>query len=323
MLQTNFYRVLGLSVLALLPVGLRQLQAQATSSPSAETGLAGDDTASWRHQVEAWRAQRERELAAPDGWLTLVGLEWLKAGVNSFGSAADNSLKVRAQAPEHIGLLTVSGTTVQLLAPTGGFSPDLKIDGKPAREGPLSADDEKPSTLTWHALTMVVLPRGGRYALRIKDADSPTRTGFHGLHWYAPDQEYRVSAHWIPFTPPHVEKIPTIIGTTLNLPAPGMAEFTLHGKTLYLEPVIESPHDSTLFFILKDSTSQTTTYQAARFLRTSFPDHGLGKEGTLTLDFNEVYNPPCAYTPYATCPLPPPQNRLPVALEAGEQRYDH
>jgi len=199
----------------------------------------------------------------------------------------------------------------------------LKIDGKPAREGPLSADDAKPSTLVWHRLSMVVLPRGGRYALRIKDADSLTRTQFRGLHWYAPDARYRVTAKWIPFTPPHVEKIPTIINTTLNMPAPGIAEFVLDGKTLRLEPVIEGDEKDKLFFILRDATSQTTTYQAARFLHTSLPSNGLSNPGSLTLDFNELYNPPCAYTPYATCPLPPEQNRLSIAIEAGEQRYSH
>jgi uncharacterized protein (DUF1684 family) len=215
----------------------------------------------------------------------------------------------------------VSGKTVQLLAPNGGFSPELKIDGNPAREGPLTIEGEKPSTITWRGLTMVVLERGGRYALRVKDANSPTRTGFHGLNWYAPEPHFRVTALWIPFNPPHIEKIPTIIGTTLDLPAPGVAEFTLDGKTLRLEPVMEGAN--TLFFILRDETSKTTTYQAARFLHTGLPDHGLTQPGVLVLDFNRLENPPCAYTPYATCPLPPDQNRLPVLLDAGEQRYAH
>lgn len=294
------------------------------SQPSpAESAAASTADASWRADVDAWRAQRERELAAPDGWLTLVGLEWLKSGVNTFGTGADNSIRIRAQAPQRFGLLTVSGTTVQLLSPAGGFPADLQLDGKPAREGALSADDAKPSTLTWHGLTMVVLPRGGRYAFRIKDADSPTRTQFHGLHWYAPDPRFRVTAKWIPYSTPHVEKIPTIINTTLDMPAPGIAEFTLDGQTLRLEPVFEGGERDKLFFILRDQTSRTTTYESARFLHTGLPSNGIGQPGTLTLDFNELYNPPCAYTPYATCPLPPEQNRLPVAIEAGEQRYSH
>jgi uncharacterized protein len=310
-----------LGVVLLLPGSQNMLAQSAPPSPAGVSGAGAGG--GWRQEVDSWRAQREKELSAPDGWLTLIGLEWLKPGVNSFGTAADCGIRIRAQAPPHFGLLTVSGTNVQLLAPSGGFPADFKIDGKPAREGTLSADDAKPSTLTWHGLTMVVLPRGGRYALRIKDADSPTRTGFHGLHWYAPDPRFRVAAKWIPFSPPHVEKIPTIIGTTLDMPAPGVAEFSLEGKTLRLEPVIEGGDTDKLFFILRDLTSRTTTYEAARFLSTGLPSNGISAPGSLTIDFNQLYNPPCAYTPYATCPLPPEQNRLPVAIEAGEQRYSH
>jgi uncharacterized protein (DUF1684 family) len=284
---------------------------------------AADSDAQWQGDLAAWRQHREHELAAPDGWLTLVGLEWLKPGVNSFGAAADNKLQLPAQAPAHIGLLTVNNGVVQLLAPQEGFPPDLNIDGKPAREGELTVDNLKPSTLVWHGLTMVVLNRGGNFALRIKDADSPTRTNFKGLNWYAPDPRLRISAQWVPYTPPHVEQIPTIIGTTLDMPAPGVARFTLNGKALSLEPVLEDPTGKTLFFILRDETSKTTTYQAARFLHTGIPSSGLDRPGTLVLDFNYLENPPCAYTPYATCPLPPDQNRLPVALEAGEKRYAH
>ncbi len=322
-LRTKSLPVKALLALFLVFAGLPQIPAQAGGSGQAGPAAGSSDATAWRQQVDAWRSQREHELEAPDGWLTLVGLEWLKPGINSFGTAPDNTVKLHAQAPEHIGLLTVSGTTVQLLSPNGGFPADLRMDGKPAREGTLSADDTKPSTLTWHGISMVVLPRGGRYALRIKDADSPTRREFRGLHWYAVDPRFRIAARWIPYTPPHVEKIPTIIGTTLNMPAPGIAEFDLNGKTLRLEPVIEGGEQDKLFFILRDQTSQTTTYQAARFLTTGLPSNGLSSPGTLTLDFNELYNPPCAYTPYATCPLPPEQNRLQIAIEAGEQRYSH
>jgi hypothetical protein len=297
--------------------------AQGPSGKPESSASAADDTG-WLSELGGWRTQREHELAAPDGWLTLVGLEWLKSGVNTFGTAADNHIRIHSQAPDHIGLLTVSGTTIQLLSPAGGFPADLKLDGRPAREGLLAASDEKPSTMTWHGLSMVVLRRGDRFVLRIKDADSPTRTGFRGLNWYAPDANYRVEARWIPYNPPHIEKIPTVIGTTLNMPAPGIAEFTLDGKTtLKLEPVFEGSDNSKLFFILKDKTSQTTTYGAGRFMTTGLPNHGIGEPGKLILDFNRLYNPPCAYTPYATCPLPPPQNRLPVSIEAGEERYAH
>jgi uncharacterized protein len=286
----------------------------------AQTAVTSAES-EWRADLDQWRERRAQVIDAPDGWLTLVGLDWLKPGVNSVGAAADNRIQVHAQAPDHIGLLTVSNKTVQLLSPSAGFPPDLTIDGQPAREGPLVVEGGKPSIIGWHGLSMVVLARGDRYALRVKDADSPTRKGFHGLNWYAADPHLSVDANWIPFAPPHIEKIPTVIGTTLDLPAPGIAEFTLGNRTFRLEPVLEQPTDKTLFFILRDATSQNATYQAARFLHSGFPDHGLDKPGILILDFNRLENPPCAYTPFATCPLPPEKNRLPVAIEAGEKRY--
>jgi uncharacterized protein (DUF1684 family) len=314
--------------------GILPLAAQ--SAPEAQ-GAAEAEAAEWRQELAAWRAQREREVSAPDGWLTLVGLEWLKPGFNSFGAAKDNQIQVRAQAPDHIGLLTVSGKTsagkgasgqaapgspiIQLLAPAGGFPPDLIVDGGPARETPLTVTNSRSPVIVWHGLTLAVLARGNRFALRIKDTDAPARASFHGLNWYAPEARFRVTARWIPFDPPRIEKIPTGLGTTLDLPTPGIAEFSLDGETLRLAPVMEDPEGKTLFFILRDTTSQSTTYSEARFLHTGLPDHGIGQPGTLILDFNRLENPACAYTPYANCPQPPELNRLPMALEAGERLY--
>ena len=291
----------------------------------AQTPAPGTDAA-WRASLAQWRDDRAHELAAPDGWLTLVGLEWLKTGVNSFGSDPASTIRLPARAPAHLGLLTVNGATpattvVQLLAPAGGFPAGFTFNGKPAREGALAISNTKPSVLAWQGLSFVVLARGDRFVLRIKDAQSPTRTGFQGLHWYAPDPAYRVTARWIPYNPPRIEHIATVIGTTLDMPAPGVAEFLLKGKVYLLEPVLEGSDPHHLFFILRDDTSHTTTYGAGRFLNSPLPDHGLTQPGSLLLDFNQLFNPPCAYTPYATCPLPPEKNRLPVALEAGEQRF--
>ena len=288
---------------------------------TAAPASSGD--AQWRSDIAKWRAQRAANLSAPDGWLTLVGLEWLKPGKNTVGLATDNSIRLKGNAPEHLGVIEVDGSQLRLLAPQGGFSKSILLDGQPAHEAALQSDDAKPSVLSTENLTLAILHRGDRYALRIKDAQSLTRTGFRGLHWYPAEAKYRVTAKWIPFVPAHTEKIPTIIGTTLDMPAPGLAEFTLDGKTIQLEPVLESADAKELFFILRDATSHTTTYQAARFLYSDFPDHGLDKPGTLVLDFNRLQNPPCAYTPYATCPLPPYINRLAASIPAGEERYSH
>jgi uncharacterized protein (DUF1684 family) len=302
--------------------------------------------AHWHEDLAAWRAAREREIGASDGWLTLIGMEWLNTGVNSIGAAKDNQIHVHAQAPDHIGLLTVSGGAdstklhkdkpqgdaaptgqpqnaliVQLLSPTGGFPPDLLVDGKPAREGQLTVEGPSPSMISWHGVTIVVLNRGGRYAVRIKNSDSPARTSFKGLNWYAPNPHFRIKAVWTPFVPPQIEKIPTAIGTTLDLPSPGYAEFVLDGKPYRLQPVLEDADHKTLFFILSDITSSIATSGTARYLHTGLPDHGLDQPGLLILDFNLLENPPCAYSSYATCPQPPEQNQLPVPLEAGEKIY--
>jgi len=315
---------LGLAI-SLLGMSLTAPQRAAAQSAPAQAALAQTSVTSaeseWRQDLDRWRTRRAQEIHAPDGWLTLVALDWLKPGANSIGAAADNQIQLHADVPDHIGMLIVSGKTVQLLPIAGGLPDDLTIDGKPAHEGPLAVQGAKPSIIGWHGVSMIVLARGDRFALRIKDANAPARKAFHGLNWYAADPNLSVTAQWIPFTPPQIEKIPTVIGTTLDMPAPGVAEFQLGGATYRLEPVLESPGEKTLFFILRDATSKSTTYQAARFLHTPFPDHGLDKPGTLILDFNRLENPPCAYTSYATCPLPPDKNRLPVAIEAGEKRY--
>jgi uncharacterized protein len=168
---------------------------------------------------------------------------------------------------------------------------------------------------------MYVIRRADRFALRVKDSKSPALLGFHGLQWYPGDPVYHLVAKWIPYSPQKTITLATLAGTTYGAPVPGAAEFVLAGKTYRLEPVLEDPKATQLFFVLRDPTSATTTYHACRFLYTVLPDHGLDQAGTLSLDFNKLENPPCAYTPYATCPLPPADNRLPVALPVGEKRY--
>jgi uncharacterized protein (DUF1684 family) len=168
---------------------------------------------------------------------------------------------------------------------------------------------------------MYVIRREARFALRIKDSHSAAIVGFRELKWYPPDSAYRVTAKWIPYSPHKTITLATLVGTSYDQPVPGAAEFALAGKTFRLEPVLEDPAVAKLFFILRDTTSASTTYGACRFLYTGFPTNRLEKPGELVLDFNRLENPPCAYTPYSTCPLPPPGNRLPIALPVGEKRY--
>jgi len=280
--------------------------------------------ANFQKETATWRAEHAAELQKPDGWLALAGLEWLTPGDNSFGSAKDNKIHLPAAAPEHLGVLHLEGETITLNPPPGGFPAGFQIDGQPVQAQTLHTDpdhDKNNPRLTIATLNMYVIHRGEKFALRIKDAKSAALTGFHGLKWYAPNPAYRVTARWIPYTPQKTFTIATLIGTSYPAQIPGSAEFTLRGKTYRLDPILEDPQVAKLFFVLRDITSAKTTYGACRFLYTGFPDHGLDQPGALVLDFNRLENPPCAYTPFATCPLPPRQNRLPIPLPVGEQRY--
>ena len=285
---------------------------------------AGQDASSWKKDLLAWRAEHVADLQKPDGWLALAGLVWLEPGDNSIGSASDNKVKLPASGPAHVGVLHLEGTTVSLRPPAGGFPEGLLVDGKPAQAQDLhtsSANHKRNPRMTVGTLNFYVVRRGDRFAVRIKDANAPTRVGFHGLNWYPPNEHYRVTAKWIPYDPPTTIKLVTMIGTAYDAPVPGGAEFQLDGKTYRLEPVTEEKPPVKLFFILKDTTSATRTYGACRFLYTPLPPNGIDKAGEIVLDFNHLENPPCAYTPFATCPLPPAGNRLKIALPVGELRY--
>lgn len=265
---------------------------------------------------------REASAAAaksPNGWLTLVALEWLKPGETTVGSAPDNRVRL-AGLPAHLGVIVVDGISSTLRPPPGGFAADVVVDGRVLVAGPLLNDATgQPTVLRSGTVTMTVIARGDRLYLRVKDSQAPTRVNFHGLNWYPADLRYRLKARWIPYTPPKLVSIPNVLGQVASQTSPGAVEFEVGGKSYRLDAT--GGDDKELSFIFRDLTSRTVTYGAGRFLETSGPDHGLKQPGTLVVDFNRAYNPPCAYTPYATCPLPPEQNRLNVAIPAGEKRY--
>ncbi len=304
--RTVFYPFVAIAIFTCLPL-----------SPAAQESFS-------QHEELAWRTQHATDLQKPDGWLSLVGLEWLEPGETSIGSAQDNKIHLPSTAPAHIGILKLENNAVTLLPPKEGFPSGLQIDGAPPKHLPLRADQDKDkfnSHVTIGAINFYVIKRADKFALRIKDAKSPSLLEFHGLRWFELNSEYRVTATWTPYVPARSVSLLTLVGTEYSEPVPGFAEFTLQGKTFRLEPVLEDPNNPKLFFILRDTTSTETTYPACRFLYTTFPNHGVDQPGELLLDFNHLENPPCAYTPYATCPLPPAGNRLPIALPVGEQRY--
>jgi uncharacterized protein len=265
------------------------------------------------------RAERAKELTQPYGWFSLVALDWLKPGVTTVGSAKDNSFVLPA-APAHLMTLERKDGKVALLA----SAPSLSLSGKPLSPGSthpiVGSGEDDASALTSGTLRLWAIDRGGERYLRVKDSDAPALKHFHGLRWYAPDAHYRISANWIPYPSPHTLRVLNKLGQTSLVPVPGYVEFELQGTKQTLVPMDTSGGE--LWFVFRDATSRQTTDGGGRFLTTKAPSNGLDKPGTVILDFNEAENPPCAYSPYATCPLASPENRLPVPVPAGEKRYD-
>jgi uncharacterized protein (DUF1684 family) len=279
-------------------------------------GLAAGADEAYRAEVQGWRADREARLKADGGWLTLAGLFWLNEGPSRFGTdPAGEIVLPEGSAPAKAGVfdLRAGRVTVALLPGASG-----RVGGKPV-SGPTEMRPDtsgSPDVLEMGTLSMNVIARGGRLAVRLKDKNSPIRKGFTGLKWFEVQEGYRVEARFVSYPQPKPVKVPNVLGQTESMPSPGYAEFTLGGATVRLDGVMEDPHAEQLFFILRDQTSGKETYGAGRFLYTDLP-----KAGKVVLDFNKAYNPPCAFTPYATCPLPPPQNWMPVRVEAGELNY--
>jgi uncharacterized protein (DUF1684 family) len=237
---------------------------------------------------EKWRADREASLRAPDGWLSVAGLLWLHEGENTVELPAGASQKTIA----------------------------LRLDGSKVtfEKRQLKSDiTEHPDVLTLGNVTLTIIERGGKTGVRLRDPNAETRRDFTGCKWFPADTAWRVQAKWVAYPKPKTIAITNILGMTDQEPSPGYAEFTLQGKTMRLEPVLE---DGELFFMFKDATSAKTTYGAGRFLYA-----GLPKGDTVELDFNKATNPPCAFTAFATCPLPPKQNILTAAVDAGEKSY--
>jgi uncharacterized protein (DUF1684 family) len=257
-------------------------------------------------------------LTRADGWLTLIGLHFLQAGANTVGHAGDNQV-VLAAGPAHFGTVTVSPEGQLTFMPTTDAGAKIEIDGQPA--GTDSAvilkteDAARPTIVGAGTVNFFAIERDGKKALRVKDTAAESRTHFAGLDYFPIDLSWRVEARWVPFRPMQEIPITNVLGKTTREKVPGKAVFEHKGKTYELRPILEVP-GGPLFFVISDATSGRETYEAARFLYALTP-----KDGKVILDFNEAYNPPCAFTPFATCPLPPKENRLPFAITAGEKKY--
>jgi uncharacterized protein (DUF1684 family) len=253
-------------------------------------------------EMAKWRERRLASLKGDDGWLTLVGLQWLNDGKNKIENPANG------------GTVVLQNGAVTLMP-----SPSLTIDGKPVTAPTLLVDDTNdkgPTVVSSGTVHFYVIKRAPKFGLRVKDTNSPARTHFLGLDNFPVAPRWRVEARFEPFNPPRHVAITNVLGMTSDEVAPGLLVFTVGGKEYKLQPILEQGTKD-YFIIFKDRTSGKETYAAARYVYAPPPD----KNGMTVIDFNKAYNPPCAFTPFATCPLPPPQNRLPLRVEAGEKKY--
>jgi len=274
---------------------------------------AAAGTDDYTHEIEAWRTHRVNQLVKPDGWLTLIGLHFLKAGENTVGSAADNSV-VLAKGPAHLGtvFLDKDGRVKAVFNPGLG----VQVDGNEELAADLRDDTHgHQSLVSVGTVSFLVIDRGGRKALRVKDSESDRRVHFLGLDYFPIDPSWRIEADWVAFEKPREVPIHNVLGDVAPALILGKAVFQRDGHTYELLPIQEAP-DDVLFFVISDQTSGKETYAAARFLYASPPENG-----KVVLDFNRAQNPPCAFTPFATCPLPPKENQLPIAVTAGEKNY--
>jgi uncharacterized protein (DUF1684 family) len=267
---------------------------------------------SYLKEVEAWRAQREAKLRADDGWLTVVDLAWLKPGETRMGADPTNDVVLPSGAPSFVGTIRLERETAEFHADP---SAQVTRDGKSFEHGTLRSDaGGKADVLVVGGVRIILLKRGARYALRIKDNNSQQRTQFAGCRWYPAREDWRITAKFI--AEPSTSKITmdTIIGEPITLECPGYVVFERGGKEYRLQAAVEGDK---LWFVFRDATSGKTTHPGARQLLADMP-----KNGVVTLDFNKAINLPCSFTPHATCPLAPPANRLKLAVEAGEMKYE-
>lgn len=283
---------------------------------SACTGHRPPPDPAYLAEVEGVRAQHIAELTGEDGWLTLVGLYWLKLGDNRFGADPSNEIVLPgAGVPPLAGVLELRPDATVVLHPRAGSG--VTIDGKPAGEQVLRPDrGGKPDVVRVGPLSLYVIQRGGQLGLRVKDPDSPAKRAFKGIAAFPVDPEYRVVGTLERYSTLHDVEVASAHGPAQHVTAPGLIRFTIKGKACALEPYSSSADPTTYFIVFRDATAGHETYGAGRFLEAAAPAPGTDR---VILDFNKAYNPPCAFTPYATCPLPTAQNNLPVRIEAGEK----
>ena len=262
-------------------------------------------------ETEAWRTKHETDYRRE--WVTIAGLHFLKPGAQTAGSAKGSDIELPASAPATLGRFVLEGTTVRF-EPAAGSA--VELAGAPVTSPVVLKDDGGPKAdeLKVGTVAIAVHVSGERRSLRVWDPDGPLAKGFKGFTWFPIQGDYRVTGRFIPDAQERSLQVINTFGDLDSFKTQGVVEFTINGQTLRLRPFTTRP--KRLYFVFKDASSGHETYAAARFLYADLKD-----DGTTVLDFNQAYNPPCAFNPFTTCPIPLPENRLPIKVLAGEKAY--
>ena len=272
--------------------------------------LSAPQSVSHEQRLAEWRKGRLVEAAGPEGWTTVVALHWLQQGLTRVGSGAGVQARLPSSAPALIGSLHVEGTVVRFVA-----APDVDVTSAGARVRAIDMTPDK-TTLQTGTYTFLVIARGGRLALRVRDSESTARRMFKGIEYFPVSAGNRIAAKFVPFDTPGTATVINVIGDAVDFESPGRIVFVRDGIEYRLDALYETPEKKDLWVIFRDRTSGVTTYPAGRYLHVPLP-----AGGEVDLDFNFAYNPPCAFTEFATCPIPPKQNWLKLPIEAGEKIY--
>jgi len=300
-------KALLLSVTILLTLGFHTPLVVAQGE-TAEKGRTDD----YLKAIEAWRVNRHERLLRPDGWLTLVGLEWLEEGENRIGSAHDNKIRLSG-GPDHWGSIFLEGDKLSFV---NGDTEFVTVDGETKSQAALTSDAAgEPTLIASGSISFYPIFRES-YALRIKDSQAPALLNFKGVDNYPVDETWFINGRFVHAKEGTAIEISNVLGQINEMPVFGTFEFEKENKTHTLLGIGDS-HSRNLWFIFADRTSGRGTYGAGRFLYSD----GMPADGSLAVDFNKTYNPPCAFNPYSTCPLPPQENRLNLQVVAGEKDF--
>ena len=310
----RFMKAIKILITLILASAMLAACGEAPVDPAIDAA-AKAQKAAYGKEIADWRAGRLQRLTKPDGWLSLVGMHWIEVGNTRVGAAADNGTRLAAGPPK-LGLVSLDRDGNIGFTPEAGA--EILIDGQPA-SGPvklISDADGTPTVVGFNKgdAGFIVIKRGGKYALRVRDALAPTRMNFPGIPSFDIDPSFRFNARFNAHPPGKKIDIVNILSMVEPMDNPGTVTFEKDGKSYTLEAIDEGDHK--LFLIYADRTSGHESYAAARYLYAEYPD----SNGMTVVDFNKGYSPPCAFTDFATCPMPPLSNRLDLAINAGEKK---